>query len=245
MRCCRPSSFSAASDRAAVADRARSQQIGVGQCGCCQPSSFSAAWRRTVRLLPIELVLSSLGTVLVLSIELNRCKHKTLCTACISRAQLSLATDHSVLGSRSSTVGFFCAEPEGILTMQSYVPHITHPHLHEPRKHQQHELIPINLRTSHNSAVAFAKWPNSPHLQVWSPSSLCRLGANQRGRHREQVHAQRAQMGISQRLSLPVKVVREVTTVLAPHVAARRHPRRDSQNRGAIDTSLFSDPAVR
>ena len=27
----------------AVADRARSQQIGVGQCGCCQPSSFSAA----------------------------------------------------------------------------------------------------------------------------------------------------------------------------------------------------------
>ena len=178
VRCCRPSSFSAASDSAAVSDRARSQQLvvwtvrllpielifsrlasdnttsadrartqqlDVGQCGCCRSISFSAAWRRTVRLLPIELVRSSLGTVPLLSIELILCKHKTLCMACISRAQLSLATDHSVLGSRSSTVDFLCAEPEGALTMQSYLPHITHQHLHEPREHQQHELTPHQL----------------------------------------------------------------------------------------------------
>ena len=161
----------------AVADRARSQQIGVGQCGCCQPSSFSAAWRRTVRLLPIELVRSSLGTVPVLSIELNLCKHKTLCTACISRAQLSLATDHSVLGSRSSTVDFLCAEPEGILTMQSYVPHITHPHLHEPREHQQHELIPHQLAHLAQQCGRFCQVAEQSSLTGMEPKQSMSAGS--------------------------------------------------------------------
>ena len=168
----------------AVADQAHSQQrrtvrllpielvlssLSFGQCGCCGSSSFSAAWRRTVRLLPIELVRSSLGTVPLLSIELILCKHQTLCMACISRAQLSLATDHSVFGSRSSTVDFLCAEPEGVLTMQSCLPHITHQHLHEPREHQQHELIPHQLAHLAQQCGRFG--------QVAEHSSLVRYGA--------------------------------------------------------------------
>ena len=161
MRCCRPSSFSAASDSAAVADRARSQQIGVGQCGCWRSSSFGAAWRQCLCCRS-----SSIS-----------CKHKTLCTACISRAQLSLATDHSVLGSRSSTVDFLCAEPEGILTMQSYVPHITHPHLHEPREHQQHELIPHQLANLAQQCGRFCQVAEQSSLVGMEPKQSMSAGS--------------------------------------------------------------------
>ena len=193
VRCCRPSSFSAASDSAAVADRSLAfvgqcsfesfsadwrrtvrlfQQIGIDR-------SFSAAqfWRRTVRLLPIELVRSSLGTVPLLRIELILCKHKTLCMACISRAQLSLATDHSVLGSRSSTVDFLCAEPEGVLTMQSCLPHITHQHLHEPREHQQHELIPHQLAHLAQQCGRFGQVAEHSSLSGMEPKQSMSVGS--------------------------------------------------------------------
>ena len=119
------------------------------------------------------------------------------------------------------------------------------PHLHEPREHQQYELILLStcaLRTTVRSL-----WPNGRTVLTY------RYGAQAVHVGWERTSAIDTENKFmlnglrwgSQNDSLPVKVVREVTTVLALHVAARGHLRRDSQNRGASDTGLFSDPAVR
>ena len=218
-----------ASDSAAVANRAHSQQLGVGQCGCCRPSSFGAAWGQCLCCRSSSISVNTRHSARhAFPARSSRWPRITLCLA---QGQAPLI--------------FLCAEPEGVLTMQSHVLHITHPHLHEPREHQQHELIPHQLAHLAQQCGRFCQVAEQSSLVGMEPKQSMSAGSEPaRSTPRTSSCSTGSDGDLTTALSTSQSCERS-DHCLGTTCGSTRHLRRDSQNRGAIDTSLFSDPAVR